>query len=212
MTRLLLIRHGYSSGNKDRRFSGQLDLPLSAQGLQQAELVCKYIQENYKVDAIYASDLERAIDTVKPLSKALGLPIQSHPELREINEGIWQGQLMTEVEASYPEEFAFYKANLGLHQFKGGECYTTMLARLLPMIDKIVADNPDKTVAIGTHGAVVRGLLSVWQGIPLERLLEVPRVPNGTITEAEIEGSDVRVVKLGFGDYLDERTGVHGVD
>ena len=80
------------------------------------------------------------------------------------------------------------------------------------MIDQIVADNPEKTVAIGTHGAVVRGLLSVWLGIPLERLLEVPRVPNGTITEVELDGKDVRVVKLGFGDYLEERTGVHGVD
>lgn len=212
MTRLLLIRHGYSSGNKDRRFSGQIDLPLSAEGIEQAERVCNYIQENYTVDAIYSSDLERAIDTVKPLAEVLSLPISTHRELREINEGIWQGVLMTEVEAKWPEEYAFYKANLGLHQFEGGECYTSMLARLLPMIDKIVADNKDKTVVIGTHGAVVRGLLSVWQGIPLERLLEVPRVPNGTVTEVEIDGDDVRIVKLGFADFLARKTGEHGVD
>ena len=212
MTRLVLIRHGYSSGNKERRFSGQIDLPLSAEGVHQAELACAYILENYTVGAIYSSDLERAVDTVKPLEAALGLPIQIYPELREINEGDWQGELMTEIEARYPEEFAFYKANLGLHQFKNGECYTTLLARLLPMIDKIVADNPGKTVAIGTHGAVIRGLLSVWQGVPLERLLEVPRVPNGTVTEVEIDGDDVRIVKLGFGDYLAEKTGVNGAD
>ena len=212
MTRILLIRHGYSSGNKERRFSGQIDLPLSAEGVHQAELACAYILENYTVGAIYSSDLERAVDTVKPLEAALGLPIQIYPELREINEGDWQGELMTEIEARYPEEFAFYKANLGLHQFKNGECYTTLLARLLPMIDKIVADNPGKTVAIGTHGAVIRGLLSVWQGVPLERLLEVPRVPNGTVTEVEIDGDDVRIVKLGFGDYLAVKTGVNGAD
>ncbi len=212
MTRILLIRHGYSSGNKERRFSGQIDLPLSAEGIHQAELVCTYIRENYTVDAIYASDLKRAVDTVTPLAGALGMPVQIHPELREINEGIWQGMLMTEVEAKYPEAYAFYKANLGLHQFEGGECYATMLERLLPMIDRIVADNPEKTVVIGTHGAVVRGLLSVWQGVPLSRVQEVPRVPNGTVTEVEIDGADVRVVKLGFGDYLAERTGVHGVD
>ena len=212
MTRLLLIRHGYSSGNKDRRFSGQIDLPLSEEGIQQAERVCNYIQENYTVDTIYSSDLERAIDTVKPLSEALSLPINIHRELREINEGIWQGMLITEVEAKWPEEYAFYKANLGLHQFEGGECYASLLARLLPMINKIVADNKDKTVVIGTHGAVVRGLLSVWQGIPLERLLEVPRVPNGTVTEVEIDGDDVRIVKLGFADFLARKTGEHGVD
>ena len=212
MTRLLLIRHGYSSGNKDRRFSGQIDLPLSEEGIQQAERVCNYIQENYTVDTIYSSDLERAIDTVKPLSEALSLPINIHRELREINEGIWQGMLITEVEAKWPEEYAFYKANLGLHQFEGGECYASLLARVLPMINKIVADNKDKTVVIGTHGAVVRGLLSVWQGIPLERLLEVPRVPNGTVTEVEIDGDVVRIVKLGFADFLVRKTGEHGVD
>ena len=212
MTRLLLIRHGYSSGNKERRFSGQIDLPLSDEGFHQAELVCDYIEKNYQVDALYASDLQRAVDTVKPLADKLGLPIQIYRDLREIDEGDWQGVLMTEVQEKYPEEFAFYKANLGLHQFKGGESYTTLLQRLLPMIDKIAAENPGKTVAIGTHGAVVRGLLSVWQGIPLERLLEVPRVPNGTITEVEIDADSVRVVNLGFGDYLAERTGVHGVD
>ena len=76
----------------------------------------------------------------------------------------------------------------------------------------IFADNGDKTVVIGTHGAVVRGLLAVWLGVPLERLLEVPRVPNGTVTEVEIDGDSVRVVKLGFGDFLEERTGVNGVD
>ena len=212
MTRLLLIRHGYSSGNKERRFSGQIDLPLSEQGVHQAELVCDYIEKNYKADAIYSSDLVRAVDTVQPLADSLGLPIWIYPELREINEGVWQGQLMTEVQEREPEAWARYKANLGLYQFEGGECYATLLARLLPMIDRIVADNPDKTVVIGTHGAVVRGLLSVWQGVPLERLTDVPRVPNGTVTEVEIDGADVRVIKLGFADFLEERTGVHGVD
>ena len=212
MTRLLLIRHGYSSGNKERRFSGQIDLPLSEQGVEQAVLVCDYIQKNYTVDSIYASDLERAVETVRPLAEALDLPIHSHRELREINEGIWQGVLMTEVQEKYPEQYAFYKANLGLHQFEGGECYATMLERLLPMIEKIVADNQGKTVVIGTHGAVVRGLLSVWQGIPLERVMEVPRVPNGTVTEVEIDGDAVRIVKLGFSDHLSERTGEHGAD
>ena len=212
MTRLLLIRHGYSTGNKEKRFSGQIDLPLSEQGKHQAELVCDYIQKNYKVDAIYSSDLVRAVDTVKPLSLALSIPTQTYPELREINEGIWQGQLMTDVAEKYPEDFARYKENLGLYQFEGGECYTTLLERLKPMMEKIISENPEKTVVIGTHGAVVRGLACVWQGIPLERLEETPRVPNGTLTEVEIEGANARLVRLGFGDYLEALTGVHGVD
>ena len=75
MTKLLLIRHGFSSGNKEKRFSGQMDLPLSEEGLRQAHLACEYILNNYQVGALYASDLVRAVDTVEPLSKELGLPI-----------------------------------------------------------------------------------------------------------------------------------------
>jgi len=212
MTRLLLIRHGYSEGNKSRRFSGQLDLELSSEGEHQAELVCDYIEKNYSVDAIYSSDLVRAVNTVKPLAAALNLPIRIYPELREINEGIWQGQLMSEVMEKYPEDYALYKKNLGLYQFQGGECYASLLERLQPMIEKIICENPQKTVVIGTHGAVIRGLLSVWLNLPLERLSEAPRVPNGTLTEVEFDADGAHIIKLGFAEHLEKLTGVHGVD
>lgn len=212
MTKLILIRHGYSCGNKEKRFSGQIDLPLDAEGYQQAEQAAQYILENFKVDAIYSSDLCRAVDTVKPIADVLHLPIHAHKELREINEGIWQGMRQEDVKAQYPEQYAFYKANLGLMQFEGGECYATMLERLLPMIEKIVKENEGKTVVIGTHGGVIRGLLSVWLGVPLERVLDVPRVPNGTVTVVECEGKQATVLQLGYSGHLERRTGENGAD
>ena len=212
MTRLLLIRHGYSSGNKERRFSGQLDLALSRHGEEQAKQVSKYILKKFNVDSIYSSDLSRAVNTVKPIAEALDMPIHIHPELREINEGVWQGQLMTEVEEKYPDDYARYKANLGLYQFEGGECYSMLIKRLLPMIEKIASENIGKTVVIATHGAVIRGLLAYWQNISLENLTDVPRVPNGTVTEVELNGENAKIIKIGFGDFLEDITGVEGVD
>lgn len=212
MTRLILIRHGYSCGNKEKRFSGQLDLPLDAEGYEQAALASQYILENYPVNAIYSSDLCRAVDTVKPIADALNLPIHTYKELREINEGIWQGMRQEDVKQQFPEEYAFYKANLGLMQFIDGECYATMLERLMPAVEKIIAENDGKTVVIGTHGGAIRGLLSVWLGVPLERVLDVPRVPNGTITVVECEGKEATVVALGYSDHLTRRTGENGAD
>ena len=75
MTDLVILRHGYSEGNKEKRFSGQMNVPLDNVGKNQAESVAKFIADNFKVDAIYSSDLSRAYDTVKPLADKLGLEI-----------------------------------------------------------------------------------------------------------------------------------------
>ena len=207
MTKLIIIRHGFSSGNKQSRFSVQLDLPLTKEGYDQAESAAQYILKNYQVDAVYSSDLCRAYDTVKPIADALDLPIHTYKELREINEGNWQGMLKEEVKKQFPEQFKTYQKTLGLVQFEGGECYASMLARVKPIIEKIIDDNPQKTVVIGTHGAVIRGMLSVWLGVPLEKVQEVPRVPNGTITVVECDQASAKVLQIGYSDHLTERTG-----
>ena len=74
-TRLIFIRHGQSMGNFHHLFLGHTDLDLSELGYQQAELACRYVFENYEVSSIYASDLSRAYETVKPLADELGIEI-----------------------------------------------------------------------------------------------------------------------------------------
>ena len=69
MTKLLIVRHGYSTSNVHKTFTGHIDSPLSEVGFKQAEKVSAYLNENYKVDENYSSDLSRAIDTVMPLAK-----------------------------------------------------------------------------------------------------------------------------------------------
>ena len=70
MVKILLVRHGQSLSNDSGTITGQIDSPLSNLGLKQAELVSNYIFKNYSVNAIYSSDLTRAVDTLKPLSSS----------------------------------------------------------------------------------------------------------------------------------------------
>ena len=77
MTRVLLIRHGESAANGKGFFAGHLDVPLSERGEKQAELTGAFIAENYSVEAVYSSDLERAYDTAKPLAKFTGKEIEN---------------------------------------------------------------------------------------------------------------------------------------
>ena len=211
MTRLIIVRHGFSCGNKEKRFSGQMDVSLDEIGYAQANDISKYILDNFKVDTIYSSDLSRACDTVKPIAKALNLPIHTLKELREVDVGEWQGMLIDEVKEKYPESFNLYKSKPGIARFDGGESYQLMLDRVKPAIEKIVKENDGKTVVIGTHGGVIRVLRSAWQNIPLENIETIPHVPNASVTVIEYSNGIANLVKVGYNDYLSNRTTEAGV-
>ena len=211
MTRIILVRHGYSEGNKEKRFSGQMDVPLSQVGQRQAEQMSEYVLENYDVHAVYASDLCRAYDTVKPIAQALGLTVQAREALREVDVGLWQGMLIEDVRVKYPESFSLYRSKPGLARFDGGESYGDMLARVLPEIQRIAEKNEGKTVIVGTHGGVIRVLRAFWMGIPMEEIETIAHVPNGSITAVEYEKCKASITIAGFCDYLSERVTEEGV-
>ena len=97
MVTLLLLRHGYSVYNKAKRFTGQQDIPLDTVGVLQAQSAAKYLTENYAINAVYSSDLCRAVDTARPTAERLGLPIHTDAALRELAMGVWEGMLFDDV-------------------------------------------------------------------------------------------------------------------
>ena len=109
MVTLLIVRHGYSMGNKEKRFSGQMDVALDEIGLRQAQSIAEYVLATFRIDAVYASDLQRAVDTVKPIADALKLSVIECKSLREVDVGDWQGKRIADVEKEYSESFALYK-------------------------------------------------------------------------------------------------------
>ena len=100
MTRVLLIRHGQSEWNADGRWQGQADPPLTDLGRQQAWHAARSLGV---VDAIVASDLQRATDTALVLSNELGVgPLVLEPGLRERDAGEWSGLTRAEIERDWP--------------------------------------------------------------------------------------------------------------
>ncbi|MBQ8868130.1 MAG: histidine phosphatase family protein [Oscillospiraceae bacterium] len=206
MVRFVIVRHGFSEGNREKRFSGQMDVPLDAAGKKQAQSVAKYVCDNFKIDAIYSSDLIRAYDTAKPCAEALGLEINTCKELREVDVGAFTGVLIEEVKVRFKEAFENYRQNPGIAQFPDGESYGDMLKRALSAIEKIAAENDGKTVLIATHGGVVRVLRAHWLGISLEDIGAVPHVPNASVTVAEYFDADhVNLTQIGYTDHLEEK-------
>src|SRR5690606_41498851 len=95
-TQLLLIRHGETAWNLDRRVQGHTDIPLNARGRAQAHSLARALRHE-PLAAVYTSDLGRAMATAQPLAQALGLQAQAEPGLRERHFGCFEGRTQAEV-------------------------------------------------------------------------------------------------------------------
>lgn len=174
MTRLILIRHGQTDWNVEGRWQGQADVPLNSRGLEQAQQLAKELADA-GIQAIYASDMQRALQTVQPLSRLTGLPVLSDPRLREIHQGEWQGMLVTEIMARYGELFHRRKEDPLAVAPPGGETLEQVQQRAYQVLDEILERHPHETVAIVAHGFVIallrlrlehRPVEDVWQLVP----------------------------------------------
>ncbi len=206
MTKFIIVRHGYSIANKEKRFAGQLDIDLDERGLAQAQSVADYIVENFKVDSIYSSDLTRTVKTVKPTAERLGLTINKCKELREVDVGSWQGRLIEDIKKEYPEDFEIYLKTPGLCRFGDGENHSDCLYRAKAFLDKLAEENEGKTIVIGTHGGVIRALRAYFKNIPMDKLQELTHVPNASITIIEYNNGEVKLLEEGYAEHLSDRT------
>src|ERR1700741_2656837 len=102
VTELLLVRHGETDWNRERRFQGHADQPLNETGREQARAPATDLDGN-GIDLIYTSDLARARETAEIVGAQLGLDVVAMRELREIDVGEWEGLTWQEIEERYPE-------------------------------------------------------------------------------------------------------------
>lgn len=182
MVKFIIVRHGYSVFNKERRFTGHVDAPLDERGIEQAKRNAEYVIANYTIDCIYSSDLSRAYHTVKPVADTLGLPITTSEGLRELYIGEWEGRSIAEVRQTQPEELAFYRMRIPESCTPGGETRKQLRERITRTMAEIAAENDGKTILIGSHGGAIRSLCCAWQGYAIEEIDQVPDLGNASIT------------------------------
>jgi broad specificity phosphatase PhoE len=146
MARILLVRHGQSEWNADGRWQGQADPPLSELGEQQAVAAARALGG---VDAVYASDLQRAHHTAQLVAAQLGTDVAVEPRLRERHAGDWEGRTRAEIEEGWPGYLETGRRP------DGYEPDDSVLERVLAVLDAIGAAH-DGDVLVVTHGGVVR--------------------------------------------------------
>ena len=130
MLTLHMLRHGETTHSAEGIFAGDIDPPLTANGLVMAEAVAR-LAAKLSLSAIYVSPKTRARQTAAPIAKATGLEPVVEDGLREIAYGAWEGRKETEVKAADPDAFAAWTADPALVAPPGGESAFAIAARAL---------------------------------------------------------------------------------
>lgn len=206
MTELIIIRHGLTGYNAENRFQGHLDTDLTQEGLDQAEFAADYIAEHYTVDAIWSSDLSRAVKTAEPLAGRLELPIHTDRDLRELCLGLWEGLLYSEGAERFPETAEKRRENPAVVRYDGGESFKDLAERAIRAVTRIAEENDGKTVAVASHGGTIRALLCLWHGRPIEEVYDIPAVPNTAINVVRYENGKFTIIKENITDHLPRLT------
>jgi len=182
---LYCIRHGESTYNAEGRVQGQSDVPLSELGIRQGEAVAEALSR-LPLDALYASPLQRAYRTAELAAERLDLDIVADDRLKELNAGVFQDRLRSDLERLYPEELARWTAGEPDFAIPGGESRNDLKRRGMEVLRELGARDHGHAAVI-THGRLlitaVKGLL----GIPLEA--EPQSLQNGSITRLQFNGN-----------------------
>lgn len=157
VTTLYIVRHCQSMGNIQHRFQGRFDAPVSPDGEKQLELLSLRFR-NVHLDAVYSSPLNRAYRTAQAIARFHELPVQKREELIELDVGEMENLLLSEIGKKFPEVAKNWDRTPDLCEFPGGETMKQAYVRINAAIDDIIAENTGKTVAISTHGGVIRSL------------------------------------------------------
>ncbi len=153
-THVLLIRHGQSQGNAEGRFGGHTDTPLSARGHIEAQATAQALAAE-PFNAIFCSDLPRAIETASPLAKLAGIELQTAEAFRERSVGVMEGLTFEEAAAQHPEQYAALLRRDFEHVLLGGESYRQTLDRASRKLDEAIEENTGGRIAIFTHTGTI---------------------------------------------------------
>ena len=170
--RIFLIRHGETLWNKEMRFQGHMDIPLSERGLEQAEALAKRLSDQ-KITAVYSSDLSRALETARPIAKPRNLEIITDPSLREINFGRWEGLTFSEISQQYGEQIKRWWAAPLEMSTPEGEGLTDLIHRLIPFFREIVEKHSGEQVAVVCHGGPARCLVGTILQMDLNKYWKI---------------------------------------
>lgn len=183
MTTFLLIRHGAHRLLSRTLVGRKPGVSLSVEGQEQAEKLAERISAaRLPVAAIYSSPMERALETAAPLGRLLDLPVRIAEEFNELDFGDWTGHDFDKLHA-LPEWERFNLFRSGT-RIPNGELMLETQARAVAGLGRLHEQHGDGTVAIVTHGDVIRAVINYYLGAPLDLFRRLQISPGSMSTVA----------------------------
>lgn len=201
-TTLILVRHGQTAWNKVERFRGTMDIPLNETGLAQAERLAPYVARVFHPVALYASPLQRALQTAAPIARATGLEARPHAGLLDIDFGEFTGLTPVEAEERFPAVYQDWLHAPERVRFPGGEALGDVRARVEAMVGQLIAQHPAQGVVLVTHQVVGRVAVCALLGIGTEFFWRL-RLDNTSLCAFEVSERGAVMFKFNETSYLE---------
>ncbi|GAA1348208.1 histidine phosphatase family protein [Falsarthrobacter nasiphocae] len=176
---LVVMRHGQTEWNAERRFQGRTDIPLNETGESQAAQAAPIVAQ-WAPSRIVASPLSRALVTAQAVGRELGLDVSTHEGLMETFLGGWEGREADEIAAAEPELLSQWRSG-DMHVAAGGtgETRVDVARRATAAVDGILADaEPGSTTLVVMHGGAAAALIHALLRLPEEAFVTFEGLGN----------------------------------
>jgi len=191
--KLILIRHGETYWNKERRIQGgSSDTELSEVGLKQANLLTSFLKgEN--VSVIVSSPLKRALDTAKAIASQHKIPVEIEAGLKEIEVGEMEGLSAASLNTGFSQYLMRGWQEGGSGRLPGGESFVELQQRSWACIERLLAEHKDRTAVVVSHYFVILAIIFKALGLQLDCLPKF-RLDTGGVSIIEFNERGPRLV------------------
>ncbi len=191
-TTLILIRHGETPHNRDKRYQGHRDTSLTTEGKRQTREIALRLRDK-PLDAIYSSDLKRTRYMAEVINSYHSLKINILPELREIDFGDWEGKTYNEIQRKWESLLNGWERKPSKVKIPNGESIQELAKRTRTIIKKIIRAHLNQKVAIITHGGPIRIILMDALGLEADNWWGTI-TSNGGISIIEYQSKRAKVL------------------
>lgn len=192
MTTFLLIRHGTIDSSGKALAGRMAGVHLNERGRRQAQALATRLA-GAGIDAIYSSPMERAVETARPLAESLGLELALEQSLIEIEFGDWTGRSFLELSGN--PAFQRFNAFRSTAPVPGGEFMLHAQARMVMGLDELRRRHRHATVAVVSHGDMIKAAVAWYAGIPLD-LFQRIEISLASVSAVEIDDDTVRILSI----------------
>ncbi len=208
MPKFILVRHGESLWNSERRIQGSLDPELSPRGRRQTDLLVSHFRSHLTpgVAAIVTSPLRRAAQTADQIAAAYRIPMVREPDLREMSLGEWEGMRVTEIQATYPGRYEKWLEDPLTFPAPGGEELRSFDRRVVGALERLQRAHPGADLILVSHGGVIKALLCFALGLDVRHLFRLKQ-DNTAVNQMELDGQVRRVLLLNDTCHLNQAGG-----